>query len=109
LTIIRSVCEVDADQILQVTRGVIGLITQVYTKSCIALDKPKMKMLGYVLSPLNQKISSKGSKTVDFALSFEMIIENVKIESQGLLKVRISMQNRRFQNPLNYFFLFEGL
>jgi hypothetical protein len=103
------VCEVDADQILQVTRGVIGLITQVYTKSCITLDRPKMKMLGYILSPSNQKISSKGSRTVDFALSFEMIIESVNFGPQGLLKVRISMQNRRFQNSLNYFFLFEGL
>jgi hypothetical protein len=54
-----------------------------------------------VRTPSNPKIDLKGAWTVDFASRFVMIIESANLRPQGLLKVRISMQNQRFAHFSN--------
>jgi hypothetical protein len=67
-----------------------------------------IKESGYVRAPSNQKIDSKGSRAVDFASRFIMIIESANLRPRGLLKVRILMQNQRLANPSNPFFGSKG-
>jgi hypothetical protein len=52
----------------------------------------------------NQKNSSKGSRAVDFASGFIMIIKSTNFRFRDLLKARISIQNNQFENSLNQFF-----
>jgi hypothetical protein len=63
---------------------------------------------GYIRSPSNRKIGSKGSGTVDFSSGFIIIFKSINLRPQGLLKVRIPMQNQRFPNFSNHFFSSKG-
>jgi hypothetical protein len=64
--------------------------------------------LGYVRSHSNQKIGSKGSRTVDFASKFETTIESANLISWGMLKVRFLMQNRWLAHPSDQFLGLKG-